>query len=83
MGIFFVSLGMGGFLSGKIAKIAAIPKAELDLLTILELKEVYSVSFRHMLVLLILATVISFGLNLMIRYLMRASEKRSVSPKPH
>ncbi|WP_278025359.1 peptide MFS transporter [Legionella yabuuchiae] len=70
VGIFFVSLGMGGFLSGRIATIAAIPKEKLDLLTIAELKTEYAASFTHMLYLLIGATLISILLNFVIRSLM-------------
>ncbi len=76
MGIFFVSLGIGGFLSGRIATIAAIPKEKLDLLTIAELKTEYAISFTHMLYLLLGATFISILLNFIIRYLMSQKTKQ-------
>lgn len=70
MGIFFVSLGMGGFLSGKIAGITAIPKEELDSLSLTQIKADYAISFRYMLYIIIAATIISFLINIIIRYLM-------------
>ena len=70
MGIFFVSLGLGGYLSGKLATVAAIPKAELDTLNLIQLKAIYAQSFKEMFLLLMMATLISILLNLYIKKLM-------------
>jgi proton-dependent oligopeptide transporter, POT family len=70
MGIFFLSLGMGGFLSGKLANLAAIPKQQLEHLNIMQLKSVYALSFRHMLYLLLAATLLSICINFFIKHLM-------------
>lgn len=75
MGIFFVSLGLGGFLSGKLATIAAIPKKELDTLNVIQVKAVYAHSFKEMFYLLLAATLISIILNLVIKHLMTNKRK--------
>lgn len=67
MGIFFVSLGIGGFLSGKLAELTAIPIGELSTI---DLKAHYTASFSQLLYFLCGATVICFILNLAIKYLM-------------
>lgn len=63
MGIFFVSLGIGGYLSGKLANLTAIP---LQASTI-GLKAHYATSFLTLLCLLIGATLLCVALNLLIR----------------
>jgi len=72
MGIFFVSLGLGGFLSGKLAGITAISKEQMDSLSVSNLKALYAASFSHILYLLLGATCICIVLNRLIRYLILA-----------
>jgi len=69
MGIFFVSLGLGGFLSGKLATITAIPKDQIDTLSVAALKVHYANSLSHLLYLLLAATVICMVLNRVIKVL--------------
>jgi len=69
MGIFFVSLGLGGFLSGKLASITAIPKDQIENLSVSALKTLYAVSFSHILYLLFAATFLCLILNRIIKYL--------------
>ncbi len=68
MGIFFVSLGTGGFLSGKLATLAAVPSTDAPVQT---LKMIYSVAFSKMLGLLILATIVCFFINWLIKSLLK------------
>ena len=68
MGIFMASLGVGGFLSGKLAGITAIPVGELSLM---DLKQHYAIAFSHLLCVLSIATVVCLVLNYIIRRLMR------------
>lgn len=70
MGIFFVSLGIGGFLSGKLATITAIPQGDLLLLTI---KQHYEASFLIILKVLAGLTVLCIGVNAIIKRLMNSS----------
>ena len=70
MGIFFVSLGMGGFLSGKLAAITAIPQGDLSLLAI---KQHYEASFMIILKILASLTVLCVGVNSIIKRLMSSS----------
>ena len=70
MGIFFVSLGIGGFLSGKLAELTSIPIGETS---IVALKTHYAASFSHLLYILLGTTLICFFLNLIIKYLMTQS----------
>lgn len=60
MGIFFVSLGIGGFLSGKLANITAInPKG----MSIIDIKIHYAHSFSILLTILLAATFVCSLLN--------------------
>ncbi len=68
MGIFFVSLGTGGFLSGKLASFAAIPSTDLPISMV---KQYYTAAFSKMLCLLIIATVFCYFVNLLIKYLLK------------
>lgn len=68
MGIFFVSLGTGGFLSGKIASMAAIPGGDLPQHL---LRLYYKHAFTKMLMLLIIATILCYGVNSIIRHLLK------------
>ena len=67
MGIFFVSLGIGGFLSGKLATITAIPQGDLSLLAI---KQHYEASFIIILEILASLTLLCVGVNAIIKRLM-------------
>jgi len=69
MGIFFVSLGIGGFLSGKFATITAIPSGDISLLM---LKQHYEASFIVILEILASFTVLCIGLNALIKRLMNS-----------
>ena len=70
MGIFFVSLGIGGFLSGKLAGLTAIPLGELS---VLELKHTYATGFNHLFYILLTVTLICIFLNYAIKYFMRST----------
>ncbi|MGC1181452.1 peptide MFS transporter [Legionella sp.] len=62
MGIFFVSLGIGGFLSGKLASLTAIPEGETNIAV---LKTLYAAAFTQQLEILFIASLgclILFGL---------------------
>lgn len=69
MGVFFVSLGVGGFLSGKLAEIAAISPGETSTLL---LKAHYALAFGRISCLLIVLLFVCFLLNRAIRYLLIA-----------
>ncbi len=68
MGVFLASIGMGAFLSGKLAELTAISSDEL--LTI-NLKAHYAVAFSHLLCILVVVTLFCGGLNYLIKRLMR------------
>ncbi len=68
MGVFFVSLGIGGFLSGKLAKLTAIPTSETSLL---QIKSHYTTSFTQIFWILTALTVTCTILNAFIRCLVR------------
>lgn len=70
MGIFFVSLGTGGFLSGKIALLAAVPSTPLS---IESLKMIYSAAFGKMFCFLIVATALCFLVSVLIKNLLKTS----------
>lgn len=67
MGIFFVSLGIGGFLSGKLASLTAIPSGEKDLII---LKSLYASAFTQQLGILFVATLICLILFAVIKFLL-------------
>ncbi len=69
MGIFFVSLGLGGFLSGKLAAITALPLGNNN--SIVDIKAHYANSFGTILLILIIATTLCFFINLTIKRIMR------------
>lgn len=77
MGIFFVSLGIGGFLSGKLAELTAIPLGETSTIV---LKAHYAAAFTQLLYILFGATLICIFLNIIIKYLMKkpASSKKKI-----
>lgn len=67
MGIFFVSLGIGAFLSGKIAWLTAVP--DLNMSTI-ALKLHYAHAFKQLLIILLIATGCCVVINLLIHRLL-------------
>ncbi|WP_035915774.1 peptide MFS transporter [Legionella lansingensis] len=67
MGIFFVSLGIGAFLSGKLATLTAIKPEELS---ILQLKAHYTHTFTQLLLILVVATIVCLILNRTIKSLL-------------
>lgn len=68
MGIFFVSLGLGGFLSGKLASITAISPQEKDLPL---LRAHYATTFTEILIILIIASIVCLALYGLIQYLLK------------
>lgn len=72
MGVFFVSLGIGGFLAGKLASIAAIDKTTLDLVKI---KSDYYQAFSMMSGLLLLSCAITLLITLVIKRMMKSAPR--------
>lgn len=68
MGIFFVSLGIGAFLSGKLAFLTAVNNPES--IPLLELKAHYAHAFGNLFIILIAMTVVCFILNMVIKKLL-------------
>ncbi|MBA2651415.1 MAG: MFS transporter [Tatlockia sp.] len=81
MGIFFVSLGIGGYLSGKLATLTAVKPGYMS---IIELKAHYAHAFTSLFCILIVATIICFILNHVIKILLvgQRSEKDLNHLKP-
>ncbi|CAM2800598.1 oligopeptide:H+ symporter [Legionella worsleiensis] len=67
IGIFFVSLGIGGFLSGKLATLTAIPPGETNIVV---LKSVYSAAFTYQLGILFVSTLACLVLYAVIKFLL-------------
>lgn len=67
MGIFFVSLGIGGFLSGKLASLTAIPTGEKDIAI---LKSLYAAAFTQQLGILFIAALGCLVLFAVIKFLL-------------
>ncbi len=67
MGIFFVSLGIGGFLSGKLADLTAIPQGETDVST---LKTLYASAFTQQLGILFIASLGCIVIYAVIKFLL-------------
>ncbi|CZG03438.1 TPA: MFS transporter [Legionella pneumophila subsp. pneumophila] len=67
MGIFFVSLGIGGFLSGKLADLTAIPTGETNIIV---LKTLYATAFTQQLSILFIATLGCLVLFAVIKFLL-------------
>jgi len=67
MGVFFVSLGVGGFLAGKLADIAAIPPGKIS---ILALKYHYTSALSQISFLLVAALLVCAYLNYVIKRLL-------------
>lgn len=71
MGIFFVSLGLGGYLSGKLATLTALSAKNLS---IIEIKANYAHSFSILLTILLVSTCFCFILNYLIKILLTRNE---------
>ncbi|HHF7365250.1 TPA: peptide MFS transporter [Legionella bozemanae] len=67
MGIFFVSLGIGGFLSGKLASLTAIPSGETNIAV---LKTLYAAAFTQQLGILFIAALCCLVLFAVIKFLL-------------
>lgn len=67
MGIFFVSLGLGGFLSGKLSALTAAPVGESDIAV---LKTLYASAFTYQLGILFIATIGCLILFAVIKFLL-------------
>ena len=67
MGIFLASLGIGGFLSGKLSSLTAIPQGETNLLV---LKNLYASAFTQQLEMLFTATLCCLVLYAIIKFLL-------------
>lgn len=67
MGIFFVSLGIGGFLSGKLASLTAIPAGETNVAI---LKTLYATAFAQQLGILCIAALGCLILFAVIKFLL-------------
>lgn len=71
MGIFFVSLGIGGFLSGKLSALTAAPAGETNITV---LKNLYSAAFTYQLGILFISTVVCIILYAVIKFLLKEAE---------
>ena len=67
MGIFFVSLGIGGFLSGKLASLTSIPTGETNIAV---LKSLYAAAFTQQLGILFIAAIGCLVLFAVIKFLL-------------
>lgn len=67
MGIFFVSLGIGGFLSGKLASLTSIPSGETNVAV---LKALYAAAFTQQLRILFVASLGCVVLFALIKFLL-------------
>lgn len=75
MGIFFVSLGLGGFLSGKLASITSVHDQQISLHA---LKLHYAQTFSELMTILLVLSVICFGLYLLINKILEQTEAAQV-----
>lgn len=69
MGVFFVSLGIGAYLSGRLAQLTAIANPES--MNLIETKLHYAHIFTEQLYLLIFVTVLCVGFNKLIKVLLK------------
>ena len=67
LGVFFVSLGIGGYLSGKLAIITALPAG---ISNAMEIKHHYSIAFSKLFVILLCSTIACSFINYLIKKLM-------------
>lgn len=72
VGIFFVSLGIGGFLAGKLAALSAVPQGETDKLV---LQVLYATAFRQQVWILLFATMICLVIYAVIKFLLKTAPK--------
>lgn len=71
MGVFFVSLGVGGFLSGKLADIAAVSPKETSIVI---LKAHYATAFSHISYLLLASLLLCVFINRLIKHLLSTEQ---------
>lgn len=71
MGIFFVSLGIGGYLSGKLATLTALPSKNMSLI---DLKVHYAHSFMQLLIVLSVSLALCGLINHLCRITLRHHE---------
>ena len=67
VGMFFVTLGIGAFLSGKLADLTAIPEGETSLLV---LRAHYAKVFTQQSHILFISTIACFAINRLIKRLL-------------
>ena len=67
LGVFFVSLGIGGYLSGRLAIITALP---VGMSNALEIKQHYAIAFSKLFIILVCSTVACAIINYLIKRLM-------------
>lgn len=72
MGIFFISLGLGGKLAGVFADISAIPQDMTDVPTI---EHIYQRAFFHYFILCLFATLVSLALVPLLKKLIKAHQR--------
>jgi POT family proton-dependent oligopeptide transporter len=60
MGIFFVSLGLGGYLSGRLASLTAIPA---NMTNLSQIQTLYTLGFAKLLAILLICFLITLGLR--------------------
>jgi POT family proton-dependent oligopeptide transporter len=76
MGVFFVSLGVDGFLSGKLASLTSISPEETS---VLAMKAHYANAFTQITGLLIASLLVCLLLNRLIKRTLKDSSSNSVS----
>lgn len=71
MGIFFVSLGLGAFLAGKLALLTAVPEGHLS---VTQLKALYLIGFGKLFLILLSVTLLCLILRHVIRHLLSLND---------
>ena len=79
MGIFFVSLGVGAYLSGKLAELTAI---DVNQLLTTNIKNHYASSFTTLFYILIAASALAGILNVLVHVLLRQADKSVMDDHP-
>ena len=67
LGVFFVSLGIGGYLSGRLATITALP---VGISNTIEIKQHYASAFSKLFIILVCSTIACAFINYLIKKLM-------------
>ncbi len=71
VGIFFTSLGIGGFLAGKLAKLAVVTEEHMS---VLALKQSYAQAFTQLFYVSLLASAVCVCLNFLIKRMMKNTQ---------